>query len=166
MPTSRRRILLNSVSQNFCDLTDSLNFSNDDFIRTTESRHKAACQALWNLLSERGHLTLGSYSGWYATRDEAFYSETELVDGKAPTGAPVEWVEEPSYFFNLSQWQDRLLAFYEANPSFVGPDSRFNEVKSFVAGGLRDLSVSRASFKWGVSVPNDDDHVRMSGWMR
>ena len=79
-------------------------------------------------------INLGSYSGWYATRDEAFYTETELVDGKAPTGAPVEWVEEPSYFFNLSQWQDRLLAFYEANPDFVGPDSRFNEVKSFVAG--------------------------------
>ncbi len=154
----------NSVSQNFRDLTNSLNFSNDDFIRTTEHRHKAACQALWDLLSERGHLTLGSYSGWYATRDEAFYSETELVDGKAPTGAPVEWVEEPSYFFNLSHWQDRLLAFYEANPNFVGPDSRFNEVKSFVAGGLRDLSVSRASFKWGVSVPNDDDHV-MYVWL-
>ena len=147
------------VSQNFCDLTDILNFSNDDFIRTTESRHKIACQTLWLLLSERGHITLGTYSGWYATRDEAYYNETELVGGKAPTGAPVEWVEEPSYFFNLSQWQDKLLAFYEAHPDFVGPESRFNEVKSFVAGGLRDLSVSRASFKWGVPVPNDDDHV-------
>ena len=153
-----------SVSQNFRDLTGSLNFSNDDFIRTTESRHKAACQALWDLLRDRGHITLGSYSGWYATRDEAFYTESELVDGMAPTGAPVEWVEEPSYFFNLSHWQDRLLAFYEAHPDFVGPDSRFNEVKSFVAGGLRDLSVSRASFKWGVPVPNDDDHV-MYVWL-
>ena len=85
-----------SVSQNFRDLTGSLNFSNDDFIRTTESRHKAACQALWNLLRDRGHITLGSYSGWYATRDEALYTESELVDGMAPTGAPVEWVEEPS----------------------------------------------------------------------
>lgn len=153
-----------NVSQNFCDLTGALNFSNDDFIRTTENRHKAACQSLWNLLRERGHITLGSYSGWYSTRDEAFYNETELVDGKAPTGAPVEWLEEPSYFFNLSQWQEKLLAFYEAHPDFVGPESRFNEVKSFVAGGLRDLSISRASFKWGVPVPNDDDHV-MYVWL-
>ncbi len=153
-----------NVSQNFRDLTNSLNFSNDDFIRTTESRHKVACQKLWRLLCERGHITLGSYAGWYATRDEAFYTETELVDGHAPTGAPVEWVEEPSYFFNLSHWQEKLLAFYDANPDFVGPESRFNEVKSFVAGGLRDLSVSRASFKWGVQVPNDDNHV-MYVWL-
>ena len=87
-----------------------------------------------------------------------------MVDGKAPTGAPVEWVEEPSYFFNLSAWQDKLLAFYAENPDFVGPESRFNEVKSFVKGGLRDLSVSRASFKWGVPVPNDEDHV-MYVWL-
>ena len=152
------------VSQNFRDLTAALQFSNDDFIRTTEDRHKAACQKLWSMLVERGHITLGSYAGWYAVRDEAFYTEAELVDGKAPTGAPVEWVEEPSYFFNLSQWQDKLLEFYEANPDFVGPASRFNEVKSFVKGGLRDLSVSRASFKWGVPVPNDDDHV-MYVWL-
>ncbi|MCH2564294.1 MAG: methionine--tRNA ligase [SAR116 cluster bacterium] len=153
-----------SVSQNFRDLTSRMNFSNDDFIRTTEARHRAACQKLWSILLERGHITLGSYAGWYAVRDEAFYTETEIVDGKAPTGAPVEWVEEPSYFFNLSQWQEPLLEFYEAYPDFVGPASRFNEVKSFVSGGLRDLSVSRASFSWGVPVPDDDAHV-MYVWL-
>ncbi|MEK9924861.1 MAG: methionine--tRNA ligase, partial [Alphaproteobacteria bacterium] len=119
-----------NVSQNFRDLTASLNFSNDDFIRTTEDRHKVACQKIWDLLLEKGHIKLGTYAGWYATRDEAFFTESELVDGKAPSGAPVEWVEEPSYFFNLSEWQDKLLAFYEENPDFVGPESRFNEVKS------------------------------------
>ena len=153
-----------SVSQNFRDLTSRMNFSNDDFIRTTEARHRAASQKLWSILLERGHITLGSYAGWYAVRDEAFYTETEIVDGKAPTGAPVEWVEAPSYFFNLSQWQEPLLEFYEANPDFVGPASRFNEVKSFVSGGLRDLSVSRASFTWGVPVPDDDAHV-MYVWL-
>ena len=153
-----------SVSQNFRDLTTRMNFSNDDFIRTTEARHRAACQKLWSILLERGHITLGSYAGWYAVRDEAFYTETEIVDGKAPTGAPVEWVEEPSYFFDLSKWQQPLLEFYEANPDFVGPESRFNEVKSFVKGGLRDLSVSRASFSWGVPVPDDDAHV-MYVWL-
>ena len=153
-----------SVSQNFRDLTSRLNFSNDDFIRTTEARHRVACQKLWSILLERGHIKLGSYAGWYAVRDEAFYTETEIVDGKAPTGAPVEWVEEPSYFFNLSEWQQPLLDFYDANPDFVGPASRFNEVKSFVKGGLRDLSVSRASFSWGVPVPGDDDHV-MYVWL-
>ena len=153
-----------SVSQNFRDLTDRMNFSNDDFIRTTEARHRAACQKLWSILLERGHITLGSYAGWYAVRDEAFYTESEIVDGKAPSGAPVEWVEEPSYFFNLSQWQQPLLDFYEANPDFVGPESRFNEVKSFVKGGLRDLSVSRASFSWGVPIPGDDAHV-MYVWL-
>jgi len=153
-----------SVSQNFRDLTARMNFSNDDFIRTTEARHRVACQALWSILMERGHIRLGSYAGWYAVRDEAFYTESEIVDGKAPTGAPVEWLEEPSYFFNLSEWQEPLLEFYEANPDFVGPESRFNEVKSFVRGGLRDLSVSRASFSWGVPVPGDDAHV-MYVWL-
>ena len=153
-----------SVSQNFRDLTARMNFSNDDFIRTTEARHREACQRIWSILMERGHITLGSYAGWYAVRDEAFYTESEITDGKAPSGAPVEWVEEPSYFFDLSKWQEPLLEFYEANPDFVGPESRFNEVKSFVRGGLRDLSVSRASFAWGVPVPNDDAHV-MYVWL-
>ena len=154
----------NRVSQNFRDLTAQLNFSNDDFIRTTEDRHKLACQQLWRILLDKGYIRLDSYAGWYAVRDEAFYTKDEIVDGKAPTGAPVEWVEEPSYFFDLSKFQDKLLAFYDANPDFVAPASRFNEVKSFVKGGLRDLSVSRASFKWGVPVPDDDAHV-MYVWL-
>ncbi|MEL0166463.1 MAG: methionine--tRNA ligase, partial [Alphaproteobacteria bacterium] len=102
------------VSQNFRDLTAQMNFSNDDFIRTTEQRHKRACQEIWQRLQERGHIRLGNYAGWYSVRDEAFFTETEVVDGKAPTGAPVEWVEEPSYFFNLSEWQQPLLDHYEA----------------------------------------------------
>ncbi len=152
------------VSQNFRDLTKAMNFSNDDFIRTTENRHKAACQRIWSILQDNGNIMLGKYEGWYSVRDETFFAETELVGGMAPTGAPVEWVEEPSYFFNLSAWQDKLLAFYDENPRFVGPESRFNEVKSFVKSGLRDLSVSRASFKWGVPVPGDDNHV-MYVWL-
>ena len=152
------------VSQNFRDLTDTLDFTNDDFIRTTEPRHYAACQKLWQTLIDNGDIYLGSYSGWYAVRDEAFYAESEIKDGIAPTGAPVEWVEEPSYFFRLSAYQDKLMAFYEANPDFVAPKSRFNEVKSFVKGGLLDLSVSRASFSWGVPVPGDEDHV-MYVWL-
>jgi methionyl-tRNA synthetase len=152
------------VSQNFRDLTTTLNFSNDDFIRTTEDRHYAACQKLWNKLVEKGDIYLGSYAGWYAVRDEAFYGESEIKDGKAPSGAPVEWVEEPSYFFRLSAFQDRLLDYYTGHPDFVAPVSRFNEVKSFVKGGLMDLSVSRTSFNWGVPVPGDEKHV-MYVWL-
>jgi methionyl-tRNA synthetase len=157
------------VSQNFRDLVQVMNFSNDDFIRTTELRHKQACQALWRRLVERGHIYLGSYAGWYAVRDEAFYSESELETGPdgekiAPTGAPVEWVEEPSYFFRLSAWQEPLLAFYKDNPGFILPKTRRNEVVSFVRGGLQDLSVSRTTFKWGIPVPDDPDHV-MYVWL-
>ncbi len=157
------------VSQNFRELAERMNFSNDDFIRTTEDRHTRACQALWQKLIESGDIYLGSYAGWYAVRDEAFYAESELTDGLggeklAPSGAPVEWVEEPSYFFRLSAWGDRLLEWYEANPDCVGPASRRNEVISFVRGGLQDLSVSRVSFKWGVPVPNDPDHI-MYVWL-
>jgi methionyl-tRNA synthetase len=133
--------------------------SNDDFIRTTEVRHIKAAQHLWTELLKRDEIYLGSYSGWYAVRDEAFYQESELIDGKAPTGAEVEWVTEPSYFFRLSQWQDRLLQFYQDNPDFIAPESRRNEVIRFVEGGLHDLSVSRTSFTWGVPVPNDPSHV-------
>ena len=157
------------VSQNFRDMTTSLNISNDDFIRTTEPRHHAACQAIWQALVDAGDIYLGSYAGWYAVRDEAFYGEDELTDGPdgakvAPSGAEVEWVEEPSYFFRLSAWQDRLLAFYEANPDFILPPSRRNEVVSFVKSGLRDLSISRTSFSWGVPVPGDDEHI-MYVWL-
>ena len=147
------------VSQRFRDLREPMSLTNDDFIRTTEDRHIASVQHLWRELAARDEIYLGAYEGWYSVRDEAFYTEAELVDGKAPTGAPVEWVEEPSYFFRLSAWQDRLLEFYEANPDFIGPKTRRNEVISFVSGGLHDLSVSRTSFKWGVPVPDDPDHV-------
>jgi methionyl-tRNA synthetase len=157
------------VSQNFRDLAKVMNYSNDDFIRTTEPRHIRACQALWQRLIEREEIYLGKYAGWYAVRDEAYYGEDELTltpGGKriAPSGAEVEWVEEPSYFFRLSAWQDRLLAFYEADPDFIVPESRRNEVMSFVRGGLKDLSVSRTSFKWGVPVPNDPAHI-MYVWL-
>ena len=157
------------VSQNFRDLAGFMNFTNDDFIRTTEDRHKTAVQALWKKLEEAGDIYPATYGGWYAVRDEAFYGEDELTktpDGKriAPSGAEVEWVEEPSYFFKLSEWGDKLLAFYDANLDFILPESRRNEVVSFVKGGLKDLSISRTTFKWGVPVPGDDDHI-MYVWL-
>jgi len=163
------------VSQNFRDLTKLMNFSNDDFIRTTEPRNVAAAQALWTAMAGattpkgRPAIYLGSYSGWYAVRDEAFYDEGELTEGPdggklAPTGAPVAWVEEPSYFFRLSDYDEALLALYESEPDLVAPSSRRNEVKSFVKGGLRDLSISRTSFSWGVPVPGDEKHV-MYVWL-
>ncbi|MBT5513871.1 MAG: methionine--tRNA ligase [Rhodospirillaceae bacterium] len=157
------------VSQNFRDLADFMNFSHDDFIRTTEERHKVACQDIWRRLIDAGDIYLSAYAGWYAVRDEAFYGEDELTtgaDGKktAPSGAEVEWVEEPSYFFKLSAWEDRLLKFYDDNPNFILPKTRRNEVTSFVKGGLQDLSVSRTTFNWGVPVPGDDDHI-MYVWL-
>lgn len=152
------------VSENFRALARQMNYSNDDFIRTTESRHKEAVQAIWKALVASGDIYLGSYSGWYAVRDEAFYNEDELTrdeEGRmiAPSGAEAEWLEEPSYFFRLSRWQEPLLKFYEENPDFIGPESRRNEVMSFVRGGLRDLSVSRTTFNWGIPVPDDPEHV-------
>lgn len=155
---------VDEVSDHFRHLTGTLKLTNDDFIRTTEPRHIAAAQGIWQKLLESGDLYLGSYAGWYSVRDEAFYAESELLNGKAPTGADVEWVEEPSYFFRLSAWQDRLLAFYDANPGFILPETRRNEVISFVKGGLKDLSVSRTTFKWGVPVPDDEAHV-MYVWL-
>ncbi len=158
-----------AVSQNFRDLADFMNFTHDDFIRTTEDRHIRACQAIWKQLTDAGQIYLDNYGGWYAVRDEAFYAEDELTktaDGKriAPSGAEVEWVEEPSYFFKLSEWGDRLLAYYDAHPDFILPEGRRNEVVSFVKGGLNDLSVSRTTFKWGVPVPGDEDHI-MYVWL-
>jgi len=157
------------VSQNFRDMLPVLNISNTDFIRTTEQRHVESVQELWRKLLEAGDIYLGSYAGWYAVRDEAFYGEDELTkspDGTriAPSGAEVEWVEEPSYFFRLSAWGDRLLDYYEAHPDFILPASRRNEVISFVKSGLRDLSISRTSFNWGVPVPGDDEHI-MYVWL-
>jgi methionyl-tRNA synthetase len=152
------------VAQAFIDVLPIMNISNDDFIRTTEDRHKKSCQALWKKIEEAGDIYLGKYSGWYAVRDEAFYNESELTDGPdgkkiAPSGAECQWMEEESYFFKLSEWQDRLLDFYEKNPDFIGPETRRNEVVSFVKSGLRDLSVSRTTFDWGVPVPGNDKHI-------
>ncbi|WP_370153328.1 methionine--tRNA ligase [Ferrovibrio sp.] len=157
------------VSQTFRDLAVAMNISNDDFIRTTEPRHVTSVQALWKKLEASGNIYLGHYEGWYAVRDEAFYQEDELQDGPggqklAPSGAPVEWVKEPSYFFRLSAWEQPLLDFYEKNPGFILPASRRNEVVSFVKGGLKDLSVSRTTFKWGIPVPGDEAHV-MYVWL-
>lgn len=151
---------VDQVSVNFRDMLDLLNTSHDEFIRTTQTNHKQAVQHLWNDLVEKGHIYLGTYEGWYSVRDECFYTESELVDGKAPTGAEVEWVaKEQSYFFKLSAFEEKLLEYYEKNPDFIAPESRRNEVIAFVKGGLRDLSISRTAFKWGVPVPGDDDHV-------
>jgi methionyl-tRNA synthetase len=155
---------VDTVSQTFCHLIDKMEVTNDDFIRTTEPRHIKAAQALWTRLIDSGAIYLGEYAGWYAVRDEAFYAESEIVDGKAPTGADVEWVIEPSYFFKLSEYQDQLLAYYKEHPDFIAPESRRNEVIRFVEGGLHDLSVSRTSFKWGVPVPGDDKHI-MYVWL-
>lgn len=157
------------VSQNFRELAKTMNYSNDDFIRTTEPRHYKAAQHLWQELIARDEIYLDKYAGWYAVRDEAYYGEDELTDGPngtkiAPSGAPCEWVEEESYFFRLSKWGDRLLQFYNEHPDFILPHSRRNEVTSFVKQGLRDLSVSRSALKWGVPVPGNDKHV-MYVWL-
>lgn len=149
------------TSAEFRRLVDVLGCSHDDFIRTTEDRHKKAVVELWKKLEANGHIYLGSYDGWYSVRDECFYAEDELIDGKAPTGAEVEWVKEESYFFKLSEWTDKLLKFYDENPDFIAPKSRRNEVISFVSqeGGLTDLSVSRTTFSWGIPVPGNEQHV-------
>lgn len=155
---------VDEVSEHFRDMATILQLTNDDFIRTTEDRHKLAAQAIWKRLEANGDIYLGSYSGWYSVRDEAFYQESELVNGKAPTGADVEWVEEPSYFFKLSSYGDKLLAYYDANPDFILPESRRNEITSFVKGGLKDLSISRTTFQWGIPVPDDEKHI-MYVWL-
>jgi methionyl-tRNA synthetase len=148
----------------FREMVRALNCSNDDFIRTREERHKLACQELWRRMQDAGDIYLDKYAGWYSVRDEAYYDESELKDGEggrrlSPQGTPVEWVEEESYFFRLSAYQDRLLAHYEAHPDFIGPETRANEVKSFVRRGLQDLSISRTTFDWGVPVPGDPKHI-------
>jgi methionyl-tRNA synthetase len=152
------------MSAGFRAMTDAMGVSYDDWIRTTEERHKVSCSELWRRIERNGDIYLGHYEGWYAVRDEAFYDESELSsrpDGSkvAPSGAPVEWVREPSYFFRLSAFQDRLLRLYEENPEFVAPSSRRSEVTSFVKGGLRDLSISRTTFDWGIPVPDAPGHV-------
>jgi len=148
----------------FKEMDERLNVSFDRFIRTTEPEHHRSVQEVWNRMQQNGDIYIDTYSGWYSVRDEAYYAEEEIVLGednvrRGPQGSPVEWVEEKSYFFKLSAYQDRLLALYENQPDFIGPDSRRNEVISFVKGGLKDLSISRTTFDWGVKVPNDPEHV-------
>ena len=154
----------NKISKTFKNLCKILNLSNTDFIRTTEDRHKKSVQHLWKELEKSGDIYLSKYSGWYSVSDEAFYNEDEIETKDAEkvsvnSGSRVEWVEEESYFFKLSKWQDKLLDYYEKNPNFILPQSRKNEVVSFVKSGLRDLSVSRKSFSWGIKVPSNEEHV-------
>jgi methionyl-tRNA synthetase len=158
------RALADRNSDRFRAMAAALAISNDDFIRTTEPRHYRASQAIWERMVAAGDIYLGGYEGWYSVRDEAFYNEDETRIGPdgvrvGGQGTPVEWTKEETFFFRLSKYQDRLLAHYEANPDFVGPETRFNEVISFVKGGLSDLSVSRTTFDWGVPVPGADGHV-------
>nr|WP_284701502.1 methionine--tRNA ligase [Rhodoplanes tepidamans] len=141
-----------------------LNISHDDFIRTTEARHHRSSQAIWERMKANGDVYLSKYAGWYSVRDEAFYTESETTVGddkvrRGPSGTPVEWVEEESWFFRLSAYQQKLLDLYERVPDFVLPKERFNEVASFVRGGLQDLSISRTTFDWGIPVPGDEKHI-------
>tara|TARA_X000001036_G_scaffold384800_1_gene378977 strand:- start:3574 stop:5115 length:1542 start_codon:yes stop_codon:yes gene_type:complete len=152
------------ISKKFKELTKILNLSNDDFIRTTESRHFKSVEELWNRLVNSGDIYLDKYSGWYSISDEAYYDEDEIeeINGKKiskSSGSLVDWVEEESYFFKLSAWSDKLLEYYEKNKDFILPVSRRNEVVNFVKKGLKDLSVSRTSFTWGIKVPNNKKHV-------
>ena len=152
------------ISQTFRDLSKTLNLTNTDFIRTTEQRHIKSVQNLWDKLKQNDEIYLSKYSGWYSVSDEAFYNEDELeeIEGKKiaiSSGSTVEWVDEESFFFRLSKWEKPLLKFYEDNPDFICPESKKNEVISFVKNGLKDLSISRKSFSWGIKVPNNDNHV-------
>jgi len=156
--------LADEMSSYFREMDEKLNISFDRFIRTTEPAHHKASQALWQAMVDRGDIYLGRYEGWYSVRDEAYYAEDELVTADSgeklsPQGTEVQWTVEESWFFRLSAYQDKLLAHYEANPDFIRPDSRRNEVLRFVEGGLADLSISRTSFDWGVQVPQSPDHV-------
>lgn len=149
---------------NFLSMAERLNISHNDFVRTSEERHKICAQAFWRKLEERGDLYDKLYAGWYAVRDESYYDVSELVEGsdgtrRAPSGAEVEWVEEPSIFFRLSKYRDALLSHYDAHPDFILPRTRMNEVRAFVEGDLWDLCVSRTTFSWGVPVPNRSNHV-------
>jgi len=157
-------VFCDKISKTFSDLSKTLNLSNTDFIRTTEERHIKSVQHLWSILEKNDDIYLSKYSGWYSVSDEAFYNEDEIVDKdnikiSISSSSPVEWIEEESYFFRLSKWQDKLLDYYEKNPDFILPKSKKNEVISFVKSGLKDLSISRKSFSWGIKVPNNNAHV-------
>ena len=154
----------NEISQTYRDLSKKLNLSNTDFIRTTESRHIETVKYIWSELEKNDNIYLSKYSGWYSVSDEAFYNQDEIIqngDSKIATssGSAVEWIEEESYFFRLSKWQDRLLEYYDKNSDFISPKSRKNEVINFVKSGLKDLSISRQAFSWGIKVPTNPNHV-------
>ncbi|MFI5165900.1 MAG: methionine--tRNA ligase [Thermoanaerobaculales bacterium] len=152
--------LADRVVGRYHELWKTLEITHDDFIRTTEARHHAGVHALIRLMAAKGDIHKGSYGGWYCAGCEAYYPETQLVEGKCPDqGHPVEWLEEESYFFRLSAYQDKLLAFYREHPEFIRPESRYNEVVRFVEMGLKDLSISRVSLKWGIPWPDDPAHV-------
>jgi len=158
------KIFCDELSETFRSLTKILNLSNNDFIRTTEKRHHKSVIEIWNRLVESGDIYLDKYSGWYSVSDEAFYDEDEIesINEKKvskSSGSTVEWVEEESYFFKLSSWSNKLLDFYNTNPNFILPTSRKNEVVKFVEKGLKDLSISRTSFTWGIPVPKNEKHV-------
>ena len=158
------KVFCDELSEKFKDLTRILNLSNDDFIRTTEKRHFKSVEAIWNRLLKSGDIYLDKYSGWYSVSDEAYYDEDEIevIDGKKKSkssGSTVDWVEEESYFFKLSAWSDRLLKHYKENNDFILPSTRKNEVVNFVEKGLKDLSISRTSFSWGIPVPKNNKHV-------
>lgn len=158
------RALADEMSSHFHVMADALNISYDRFIRTVDADHYRASAAIWERMAAAGDLYLDRYEGWYSVRDEAFYDEKELTEGEggvrlSPQGTPVEWTQEETWFFRLSKYQQPLLDLYTANPEFIRPESRRNEVMRFVEGGLSDLSVSRTSFDWGVPVPGSDGHV-------
>ena len=158
------KIFCDELSEKFKSLTKTLNLSNDDFIRTTEKRHHKSVLEIWNRLIESGDIYLDKYSGWYSISDESFYDKDEIEDKNGQkisktSGSSVEWVEEESYFFKLSAWSKKLLEHYKNNKEFILPTSRKNEVISFVEKGLKDLSISRTSFSWGIPVPKNDNHV-------
>ena len=158
------KVFCDELSEKFKSLTKTLNLSNDDFIRTTESRHHKSVVEIWERLVKSGDIYLDKYSGWYSVSDEAYYDEDEIIeqDGKKiskDSGSKVEWVEEESYFFKLSVWTNKLLDHYKKNKDFILPTSRRNEVISFVEKGLKDLSISRTSFSWGIPVPKNNKHV-------
>ena len=158
------KLFCDEISKTFKDLTNILNLSNNDFLRTTEKRHHRSVLDIWKKLIDSGDIYLSKYKGWYSISDEAFYDENEIeISGdkkiSKSSGSQVEWVEEDSYFFKLSSWQNKLLEFYNANPTFILPSSRKNEVVQFVESGLKDLSISRTSFSWGIKVPNNNKHI-------
>jgi methionyl-tRNA synthetase len=163
------RPFADSMVAHYHTLTERLNISNDRFVRTSDAVHYRGVTELWRRMAAKGDIYLDRYEGWYSVRDEAFYDESELTVGEggerlSPQGTPVEWTTENSYFFRLSTYGEKLLDYYEQHPDFIQPKSRLNEVRSFVKSGLKDLSISRTSFNWGVPVPDDPDHV-MYVWL-